>query len=150
MLGWLFAAAFLPRWWARRMGDLIDGSFAVGVWWGLFFGFVFTAVPLAVARQALRKHMRWQWRVAIVAVALVLAAPNLMTLGIVLGDGNAAHAGERILDVDAPAFRGASLFGAIGGAIASGAFQYLVSSRRRRGRRVNELRSDIRARDAGA
>ncbi len=147
LLGYLFAAAYLPRWWARRMGNLINGSFAVGVWWGMFFGFVFTVVPLVVARQALRRRWRWQTRVGIVVLALVLAAPNLMTLGIVLGDGNAAHAGERILDVDGPAFRGASLFGAIGGAIAAGAVQYLVSSRRRRGRRVKELRSDMRSRD---
>jgi len=31
----------------------------------------------------------------------------------VVGRGNAAHAGDRTLDVDAPAFRGASLVGAI-------------------------------------
>jgi MFS family permease len=147
LAGYLLLAAYLPRWWAQRMGDLINGRFAVGVWWGLFFGFVFTVVPLVVARQALRKRWRWQTRVVIVAVALLLAAPNLITLGIVLGDGNAAHAGERILDVDGPAFRGASLFGALGGAIAAGALQFLVSSRRRRGRMVKDLRSDIRSRD---
>ena len=36
-----------------------------------------------------------------------------MTLSIVLGRGNAAHAGDRILDVEAPAFRGGTLAGAV-------------------------------------
>ena len=48
-----------------------------------------------------------------IAFAVLLAIPNLLTLGIVLGVGNAAHAGDRILDVEAPAFRGASLAGAL-------------------------------------
>ena len=61
----------------------------------------------------------------------MLAIPNLMTLGIVLGRGNAAHAGERILDVEAPAFRGASLAGALI-ALAMAAFVgYLIASRER-------------------
>ncbi len=79
--------------------------------------------------------MRWRRTVRAIVVAIVVAAvlaiPNLMTLGIVLGRGNAAHAGERTLDVEAPAFRGASLAGALI-ALAMGAFVgYLVASRER-------------------
>lgn len=141
---YLFSAAFLPRWWAQRVGDQVGKSFAGGVWWGLFYGVVFTLLPLVVARQALRKRWRWQTRVGIVLGALLLGSPNLMTLGIVWGDGNAAHAGERILDVEAPAFRGASLVGAIGGALAAGIVQYLVISRRRRGSELKKMRADDR------
>ena len=36
-----------------------------------------------------------------------------MTLSVVFGGNSAAHAGERIMDVEAPGFRGASLVGAI-------------------------------------
>ncbi len=50
---------------------------------------------------------------SVIRFGIAIAIPNLMTLSIVLGNNNAAHAGERILDVDAPAFRGASLVGAI-------------------------------------
>lgn len=141
---YLFAAAFLPRWWAHRVGRQVGESFAGGTWWGLFYGVVFTLLPLVVARQALRKRWRWQTRVAIVAGALLLATPNLMTLGIVWGTGNAAHAGERILDVEAPAFRGATLAGAIGGAVAAGAIQFLVTSRRRRGDELDRMRAERR------
>jgi hypothetical protein len=59
-----------------------------------------------------------------------------MTLGIVLGTGSGAHAGDRILDVEAPGFRGATLAGAL---IATGLVAvawYLISSRRRALRRA--------------
>ncbi|WP_068161917.1 hypothetical protein [Rhodococcus phenolicus] len=113
-------AAFVPRWWAQRIAGLADGGMARGTLWGLVFGFLCTFVPLAL--------LSWVWRVrgwryhrglqiALAIVALVVAVPNLMTLSIVLGGGNAAHAGERILDVDGPGFRGASLVGAVLGAL---------------------------------
>jgi hypothetical protein len=54
-----------------------------------------------------------------------------MTLGIVLGRGNAAHAGDRILDVEAPAFRGGTLAGALLAAALVLLIGYLVTSRRR-------------------
>ncbi len=53
-----------------------------------------------------------------------------MTLGIVLGTGNAAHAGERILDVEAPAFRGATLAGALIALGMIGFVAFLMMSRR--------------------
>ena len=64
-------------------------------------------------------------------VAIVLALPNLMTLGIVLGRGNAAHAGDRILDVEAPAFRGGTLGGALLAGALVGLIAWLAASRRR-------------------
>ena len=73
-----------------------------------------------------------------VAVALILATPNLMTLGIVLGSGNAAHAGERTLDTRAPAFRGATLAGALLAAALTGFIAYLVVSRNRARRGAEE------------
>jgi hypothetical protein len=66
-----------------------------------------------------------------VAFALLLAIPNLLTLGIVLGVGNAAHAGDRILDVEAPAFRGASFAGALIAVGLATLVGYLMVSRAR-------------------
>ena len=107
----LAASATVPRWWAHRVGDQVDGSITQGTLLGLFYGFVFTLVPILV----LVLILRWRRTPRAIAVALVvailLALPNLMTLGIVLGRGNAAHAGDRVLDVEAPAFRGGSLAG---------------------------------------
>jgi hypothetical protein len=67
----------------------------------------------------------------IVCGVVLLALPNLFTLGIVFGPGNAAHAGDRTLDVEAPGFRGASLAGALLAVAAIGFVWYLLSSRRR-------------------
>jgi hypothetical protein len=113
LLGVLIASATIPRWWAQRIGDQVDESIVRGTMVGLFYGFLFTILPLLVLGAVLRWRRSLRALVVAGAFALLLAIPNLLTLGIVLGTGNAAHAGERTLDVRAPAFRGASLAGAL-------------------------------------
>ena len=80
------------------------------------------------------------------ALAIVFALPNLMTLGIVLGRGNAAHAGDRILDVEAPAFRGGTLAGAILAVLLVGFCAYLIVSRGRAHAGARRAREEL---DAG-
>jgi len=143
-LGFL-GAAFLPRWWAHRVGDQVNGSIGGGVALGLFYGFVFTALPLGMLRYAFHKRRPWKtWGIQFL-VAVVLAFPNLLTLGIVLGSGNAAHAGERTLDVEAPAFRSASLAGAVLAVVAAVLLQYLLASRRRTHQELTRLREELKA-----
>jgi hypothetical protein len=115
-VGYAVAVMLVPRWWGQFMGNRIDGRMSVGTAYGLTIGFVFTVIPLFIARQAFRR-MSWGMRGVVLALATVVSLPNLMTLGIVMGQGNGAHAGERILDVDGPDFRAASAFGAIGAAV---------------------------------
>lgn len=116
-IGYAVAVALVPRWWGQFMGNRIDGRMAVGTAYGLTIGFAFTVIPLFIARQSFRP-MSWTMRGVVLALATLVSLPNLMTLGIVLGQGNGAHAGERILDVDGPGFRAASAFGAVGAAVA--------------------------------
>jgi hypothetical protein len=127
----LIASATIPRWWAQRIGDQVDGSIVAGTLVGLFYGFVFTVLPLLVLAVVLRWRRTWRALVMALAFAILLAIPNLLTLGIVLGTGNAAHAGDRILDVEAPAFRGASLTGALVAAALVVFVGYLIVSRDR-------------------
>ncbi|MGY4102680.1 permease [Nocardia sp. R16R-3T] len=116
IIAYFILAAFIPRWWAQRVADLVSGSFSKGIGWGLAYGVFSTAIPLFLFLVA---ALIWKRRAgrfiagAAALLAVIVAIPNLMTLSIVLGNSSAAHAGERILDVDAPAFRGASLVGAI-------------------------------------
>ena len=131
LLGGLIASATVPRWWAQRVGDQVDGSITQGTLLGLFYGFVFTLLPIAVLVLILRWRSTWRWVVFAVVLALILALPNLMTLGIVLGRGNAAHAADRTLDVDAPAFRGGTLAGAVLAALLIAFMAYLLVSRSR-------------------
>jgi len=127
----LIASATVPRWWAHRVGDQVDGSITQGTLLGLFYGFVFTFVPIAVLLLILRFRRTTRTVVVALVLALLLALPNLMTLGIVIGRGNAAHAGDRVLDVEAPAFRGGTLAGAILAVLLVAFVGYLVVSRRR-------------------
>jgi uncharacterized membrane protein YciS (DUF1049 family) len=147
---WLLGAAFLPRWWSHRIGDQANGSFTGGILVGLFYGFVFTALPLAMLRFTFHKRRPWKTWAWMFGVAVLLALPNLLTLGIVLGGGKAAHAGERTLDVDAPGFRGASLGGAIAAVVALALWEYLRFSRRRAREQVRELRAELKAREEAA
>lgn len=134
----LLAVAVVPRWWAQRVGEMADGRLLVGSMMGLVTGLVFTAAPVIFLGVAAR-HLRSIGRaVTALVVGLLLALPNLVTLAIVLGAGSAAHAGQRILDVNGPGFRGGSLLGAILGALFGGWIGYLMWSRRRRGRRLDE------------
>jgi hypothetical protein len=124
------ASAFIPRWWAHRVGDYVNESFTRGILSGLVLGFVFTFVPLVVAWNGVRHLRSWRGRIVVLAVAALLAVPNVLTLSVVLGTGNAAHAGDRTLDVEAPGFRGASLAGALFAGALVAAPIYLIRKRR--------------------
>jgi len=118
--------AFIPRWWSQRIGNAVHGSFTTGTLLGLSIGFIFTLVPLLVLTLALRPRTHWKWRVGWLALTLVLASPNLCTLSVVAGGGSGAHAGQRTMDVNAPAFRGASLVGLLLGAALYGVLMYFI------------------------
>jgi hypothetical protein len=141
-------SAFLPRWWAHRVGDQVHGSIAAGIIVGLFYGFVFTCLPIVVAWIGFRRRRPWRWWVAFGAAAILLATPNLLTLGIVLGSGSASHAGERTLDVDAPAYRTSVLVGAVLALAATAVLAYLLFSRRQAHGRVAKLRERLKIAEA--
>jgi hypothetical protein len=143
----LLGAAFLPRWWSHRIGAQVGGGIGLGIALGLFYGFVFTALPVAILRWAFRKRRAFKTWLIWVGVAIVVALPNLLTLGIVLGSGKAAHAGERTLDVEAPDFRASSLAGAILAVLAIGLWEYLRLSRRRARHLVDALQKQLRERE---
>jgi uncharacterized membrane protein (DUF485 family) len=138
---YLFLSAFLPRWWAQVIGNAVDGSFAAGAWWGIVTGAVFTAVPLLFLGQALLPRRSWQLRTGFVALAALFAIPNLLTLGVALGTSSAAHAGERILDVDGPAFRGGTGWGAVIGGLVALAMVTMSLLYRRRGQQLKQFRA---------
>lgn len=142
----LIASFTVPRWWAQRVGDQVNGSITQGMLVGLFYGFVFTLLPILVVTLVLLWRRKWRAVIIALLVAVILAVPNLMTLGIVLGTGEAAHAAERTLDVEAPAFRNFSLIGAIAAVAVALFVGYLVFSRR--AARAKAHRAQIRLDEA--
>ena len=131
LLALLVASAFIPRWWAHRVGDQANESMAGAIMLGLFYGFVFTVLPLLLIVWGIRRRRSGKAWLFILGGAALLALPNLFTLGIVVGPGSGAHAGDRTLDVEAPGFRGATLAGVLLAAGAIAFIWYLLSSRRR-------------------
>ena len=130
-----FSISVLPRWWAHRVGDQVHGDLTNGAILGFMYGFFAMLLPLAVLAAVFRFRRRSvkAWVIGGV-IALVLASPNLVTLGIALGRGGAAQAADTTLDVEAPYFRGGMAVGA-GVALALAAYFLYASSSRRRARR---------------
>ena len=139
------AATALPRWWAQRVGDQVDGSLATGLWLGFMYGLLATVLPLLVLAAVWRflRRRPAAWGIGI-AVAAVLAAPNLLTLWIVVGSGDAAHAGDRTLDVEAPWFRGGMLIGVLAGLAATAFLLWALAGRRRARADARGLRKRLR------
>ena len=135
--------AFLPRWWAQQVGRTVGGAFSRGIGSGLLIGFVCTFIPLLLIVFAVISRGRLKnVPAAVCAVAaIIVAIPNLLTLAVVAGGGNGSHAGQRVFDVDAPGFRGASLTGVIAGALVAVATAYFIWGYRRRGRKLHESKA---------
>ena len=144
----LIGQQVIPRWWAQRIGDQVQGSQTSGIGIGLFYGTIFTLLPLFALRLMVLRRKHWKYRLSMLVAAVFLAIPNLFTLGIVLGNLNGSHAGERTFDVKAPNFRAWSLVGAVLAAVIFLGITYLLFSRHRGKRREAELRGELKARDA--
>ena len=99
--------AILPRWWSDVVAGQIRRDLGASVLVGMFYGFVFTFIPLVVAWQATHKAVSWPWKIVSLLAAVAIATPNLLTAGIVFGSTESAHAGQRTLSVDAGFFEAA-------------------------------------------
>lgn len=145
LIAYRAGSSFMPRWWAQRVGAQADGRFTAGVLWGLFYGFTFTFIPVLLLFQVRRRFLNWKAKVVVALLAFVLAAPNWLTLAVVVANSNAAHAGERIFDVEAPGFRRASAIGVgVGGVIAIAMSGTSIAMSRKR-RQVKDLKEQVKA-----
>jgi hypothetical protein len=131
-------SALVPREWAGFIGRQVNGRLTSGILTGLTVGALCTFVPIVCFALAVVNHGRLRnvlsWLFGVLGV--VTAIPNLLTLTVVLGSGSGAHAGERILDVEAGGFRGASLAGAIVGAVIAAVAVFYIVRYRMRGKKL--------------
>ncbi|MFE0751974.1 hypothetical protein [Gordonia sp. NPDC058843] len=134
--------AFLPRWWAGQIGRRVEGSFSRGIATGLVLGIVCTFVPVLFFTLSFvnRGRMKNVPTIAFAVLGVIVAIPNLLTLTVVAGGGNGAHAGERIFDVDAPGFRAATAWGVIVGVVLAIGVGYFTWRYRRRGEQLREIK----------
>ena len=146
VLAYLFAVTVIPRWWPQRIGDMVNGKMTAGSIAGVVIGLIFTVLPALVLWMGWRMRDGWRRGMWFIVAAAVLAIPNLATLGVVLGNGNAAHAGERIFDTEAPGFRGGTLIGAVVGLALMAWIVWLAGSRRRNRAKARGYRDELRRR----
>lgn len=139
------ASAIIPRWWAQRVADQVNGSLFAGFGLGLLYGLVFTLLPLVVLWYTFHRRRPWKIWVGGLILAMVVALPNLMTLAIVVGTGNAAHGAERTLDVDAPLFRGFVAVGAVLAGVVFAFWRYQLFTRARTRRQNTQLHRELEA-----
>lgn len=134
--------AFLPRWWAGQIGRRVEGSFSRGIGTGLVLGIVCTFLPVLFFTLAFvnRSRMKNVPTIMFAVLGVIVAIPNLLTLTVVAGGGNGAHAGERIFDVDAPGFRAATAWGVVIGIVLAVGVGYFIWRYRRRGRQLREIK----------
>lgn len=137
---WFILGAILPRWWSDVIAGQIRRDLGASVLVGMFYGFVFTFIPLLVAWQATRKAVSWPWKTAIVLLAVAIATPNLLTAGIVFGSTESAHAGQRTLSVDAGFFTTWTAISAVAAVVVFIAVTVMWSIWRRRGKQMKALK----------
>jgi len=147
VIAYFVARSLLPRWWASLAANLSNGAFGWGLFWGLFIGFVFTILPLFVARVTFRRGLEWRRRGWRALGTLVLAGPNLMTLGVVTGSSDGAHAGHARLGRDAPGFTGSTLAGVLVAAVASVAIWSFLAKHSRQRKELSKLRVEDKLRN---
>ncbi|CAM3635491.1 hypothetical protein OCAE111667_19540 [Occultella aeris] len=140
---YLIGSAVLPGWWARLIGDQVDGVSSAGILVGLLVGFVFTAIPIALGVWAIRARYTVRTRLIIGGIAVLLLAPNVLTLAVAVGGLESTEVARNHLLIHAPSFRLASLIGVIVAVLLAVAIWYLVWSSRRRKRELEELRGKV-------
>lgn len=143
---YVFVVSVLPRWWAQQVGDQVDGDLTTGGLLGFVYGFTATIFPLLVLGIVWRFWRRsgWAWVLG-GSLAILLATPNLVTLGIALGTGSAAHAADRTLDVQAPWFRGGMVVGVTVAFLLAAFVAYVLASRSRARESEREARELLAA-----
>lgn len=140
---YLILAAFVPRWWAQSVGRQIEGRLSRGILLGLLYGTIFTCLPLLLLAQVGRRALGWKVKIGLVVAAVLLAIPNLMTLSVAVGASRAAQAGDRVMDVQAPGFRYATLWGVGLGTLLGLAVVAVVIVLERRGDELRVLRARV-------
>jgi hypothetical protein len=140
VIAYFALASILPVWWANTIRNQVQGNLGAGILVGMFYGFVFTFVPLLVAWQATNKAVKWPWKIAIILLAVALATPNLLTAGILLGSSEAAHNGQRILGTEATWFPMWTQISAVVALVVFIAAVVLWSIWRGRGRKMKVLK----------
>lgn len=127
---------------SQQIASIVDGSITAAALFGLVVGTVFTCLPIFVLwagvrfRTSRRTIVGW---IGLFCLAIVTAAPNLLTLWVAYGGDTASTAGQRTLDVEAPGFRMWTAIGAIAGLVIGAFFLNLARTKRKAKKQAEAL-----------
>lgn len=138
---YLIASVTVPLMWADSISDQIGGQLGNSIPLGMFYGFVFSFVPVTVAWQAHHRGLNKWVRVSLVALGLLLTIPNLLTLAVLFGGTQTAA------DARSKWANGANWFGTwsqifmVVGVVCAVALIVLGRMWLRRGRKIREIKA---------
>lgn len=139
---YVIASLTVPLTWANSIKSQVGTNMGNAIPLGMFYGFVFSFVPVIVAWQAHYKKLNKWVRVGIVVLAVILTTPNLLTLSVLYGTTSTAKNALSIWNTG-----GANWFGTwsqifmVAGVICAIAVIILTNVWRKRGKKIREVRA---------
>lgn len=135
------ASVTVPLMWANSIRDQIGGQLGNSIPLGMFYGFVFSFFPVIIAWQAHRRRLNKWVRVSLLALAVLLTIPNLLTLGVLFGNTRTAADARSIWANSANWFGTWSQVFMVLGVVCAVALVVLGRMWLRRGQRIREIKA---------
>lgn len=141
VLAYLIGSVTVPLMWATSIRDQIGGQLGNSIPLGMFYGFVFTFVPVLIIWQVFRKNMNKWVRTTLLVIGFLLLIPNLLTLGVVYGGTKSAADARNIWANSANWFDTWSQVFMVIGVVCAVALMVLGRMWLRRSRKLRELKA---------
>lgn len=141
VVGYLIGSVTVPLMWATSIRDQIGGQLGNSIPLGMFYGFVFSFVPILLAWQVRRRNLNKWVRIALAALAVLLTIPNLLTLGVLYGGTQTAADARSIWANSANWFGTWSQTFMLAGVVCAVAIIVLGRMWLRRGRKIREIKA---------
>ncbi len=138
---YLIASVTVPLMWANSIRDQVGGQLGNSIPIGMFYGFVFTFVPILVAWQAHRSNFNKWVRVSLVVLGVLLLIPNLLTLSVIYGSSQTAADARSIWANSANWFGTWCQIFMLVGVVAAIAVIVLARMWMRRGKKIREIKA---------
>lgn len=141
VVAYLIASVTVPLIWAKSIGNQVGNQLGNSIPLGMFYGFVFSFIPVLVAWQAHHRKLNKWVRIALVALGIALTIPNLLTLGVLYGTTQTAADARSIWANTANWFGTWSQIFMLVGVVCAVIVIVLGRMWMRRGRKIREIKA---------
>lgn len=137
----LIASATVPVAWANMISNQVAGKASASIPLGMFYGFMFSFIPVIVGWQAHYKNMNKWLRIGLLVLAALLALPNVLTLLVLNANTDAAVRARLNWLVNAEWFGIWSIWFMVIGVVSAVVVIVLTHIWARRGREIRRIRA---------